>query len=251
MFDAMLNGRIDTEGLEFETEFDDIENLNADVMHSGADLSKISYAVFPEIASRYALLDSGSALGRGNGPLLVARPGLDISRSGLTMAVPGLHTTANVLAGRFFPHISDRRPMLFSVVAPAVARGDADCGVLIHEGRFTYREHGLELVADLGQLWEEHSGMPLPLGAIAVSRSLDTETARRAGRVLRRSVEYAMTHPEVSAGFVRAHATEMDEEVLRSHIALFVNDFSVSLGSEGRRAAAMMLGMDENEIFIG
>lgn len=250
MFDAMLAGRVDTEGLEFEASFADIEELNRGVIAGGPDLSKISYAVFPRIAGRYAVLDSGSALGSGNGPLLVSRDGVDMGRSGLRVAVPGQNTTANMLMDRFFPGLADRTPVLFSEVAAAVARGDFDCGVLIHEGRFTYREHGLESVADLGALWEEDSGMPLPLGAIAVSRELPPEVSTKVERVLRRSVEYAMANPEVSANFVRGHAAEMSEAVLRSHIALFVNGYSAMLGERGREAVSRFLGMARSDVFL-
>ena len=150
MFDALLNGRIDTGGLHFDVEYRDIEALNRGVQAGEADVSKISCAVLPAVADRYALLDSGAALGRGNGPLLVRRAG---DRSPIRrVAVPGVHTTANALMMRLFPRITERTPLLFSQIAAAVERGDFDAGVLIHEGRFVYRQRQLELVADLGQL---------------------------------------------------------------------------------------------------
>lgn len=152
MFDALVNGRIDTGSLRFEVEYYDIEELNRGAGLGRADISKISCAVLPAIAEHYALLDSGAALGRGNGPLLVRRAG--DTRPIRRVAVPGLHTTANVLMGKLFPEIEERTPLLFSRIAAAVERGDFDAGVLIHEGRFVYRERELELVADLGQLWE-------------------------------------------------------------------------------------------------
>ena len=153
MFDALVNGRIDTGSLRFEVEYYDIEELNRGAGLGRADISKISCAVLPAIAEHYALLDSGAALGRGNGPLLVRRAG--DTRPIRRVAVPGLHTTANVLMGKLFPEIEERTPLLFSRIAAAVERGDFDAGVLIHEGRFVYRERELELVADLGQLWEQ------------------------------------------------------------------------------------------------
>ena len=160
MFDALLNGRIDTGGLHFDVEYRDIEALNRGVQAGEADVSKISCAVLPAVADRYALLDSGAALGRGNGPRLVRRAG---DRSPIRrVAVPGVHTTANALMMRLFPRITERTPLLFSQIAAAVERGDFDAGVLIHEGRFVYRQRQLELAADLGQLWERTTALPLP-----------------------------------------------------------------------------------------
>ena len=176
MFDALVNGRIDTGSLRFEVEYHDIEELNRGAGLGRADISKISCAVLPAIAEHYVLLDSGAALGRGNGPLLVRRAG--DTRPIRRVAVPGLHTTANALMGKLFPEIEERTPLLFSRIAAAVERGDFDAGVLIHEGRFVYRERELELVADLGQLWEQRTALPLPLGGIAARRSLPAARGR-------------------------------------------------------------------------
>ncbi|WP_417012854.1 1,4-dihydroxy-6-naphthoate synthase [Alistipes sp.] len=244
MFDALLNGRIPTQGLAFEVGFQDIEELNAGVAApDGPDISKISYAVLPAIADRYTLLDSGSALGRGNGQLLVRRRG---DRSPIQrVAIPGELTTANAMLRRFFPAIVDRTPMLFSEIAAAVAGGAFDAGVLIHEGRFTYERHGLELVADLGALWERQTGLPLPLGAIVARRDLPEEVRRTFDRVLHESIAYAFAHPAVSRPFVREHARELDDEVIDRHIALFVNRHSLSLGEEGRRAVRELTGLPD------
>lgn len=251
MFDALLHGRIDTEGLCFEATFADIEQLNDAVTRSQSDISKISYAVLPLIRNRYQVLDSGSALGRGNGPLLVGRHALrreDLQ--GLKIAVPGLHTTAHLLLKRLFPGIGSCSPHLFSDIAPIVARGDYKAGVLIHEGRFTYAKFGLQLIADLGLEWERVTALPLPLGAIVVSRNLEPELRKTVDRVLRRSIEYAFAHPEASAEFVRQHAQELDPEVTRQHIELFVNRYSLSLGDEGRRAVMTLLDIHDQEIFV-
>ena len=186
MFDALLNGRIDTGGLHFDVEYRDIEALNRGVQAGDADVSKISCAVLPAVADRYALLDSGAALGRGNGPLLVRRAG---DRSPIRrVAVPGVHTTANALMMRLFPRITERTPLLFSQIAAAVERGDFDAGVLIHEGRFVYRQRQLELVADLGQLWERTTALPLPLGGIAAKRSLPEAVRRQVETLIRQSI---------------------------------------------------------------
>ena len=233
-FEALLHGRIDREGLSFDVSFCDIEELNRGVLSSQPDISKISTSLLPRISDRYELLDSGSALGRGNGQLLVRRRG-DTSPI-RTVAIPGEHTTANAMLTRFFPDTERRVPMLFSDIAPAVAQCLCDAGVLIHEGRFVYERYGLELVADLGALWEQQTGLPLPLGAIVASRTLPAEVRRAVERVIARSVRYAMDNPMVSRAFVKSHAREMDDTVISKHIALFVNEFTLSLGIEGHQA---------------
>lgn len=241
MFDALVNGRIDCGDLDFRIAYHDIEALNRLAADDVADVSKISYAALPAVTERYALLDSGSALGRGNGPLLVRRAG-DTSPV-RSVAVPGLHTTAHALLQRLYPELRELRPMLFSRIADAVRSGDVDAGVLIHEGRFVYREQGLELMADLGAEWERTTGLPLPLGAIVVRRTLPQPVRDRVGELLRRSIAYATAHPEVSRDYVRAHARELDDAVIDAHIALFVNDFSLSLGREGREAVTTLTGL--------
>ena len=234
MFDAIVNRRIDSDGLLFEVEYYDIEQLNERAMERRADITKCSTAILPRIYTDYRLLDSGSALGRGNGPLLVRRKGdTSVLRH---IAVPGEHTTANALIGRLFPEIERRTPRLFSEIAEAIEAGEYDAGVLIHEGRFVYERRNLELVADLGLEWERRMGLPLPLGSIVVARDLGEDVASRVDRVLRRSIEYAFAHPELSRAYIKEHARELEDEVIDKHIALFVNDFSLSLGSEGRRA---------------
>ncbi len=242
MFDAIVNRRIDTAPFDISVEYLDIEQLNARVLEGGAQISKISYAVYPSIAERYRILDSGSALGRGNGPLLVSKSEVDLSNPYLRVVVPGMHTTANALMSRLYPHIEHKSPMLFSEIAEAVADGRFDAGVLIHEGRFTYKERGLRLVADLGVEWESRTGLPLPLGAIVASRDLPSEVVVRFEELLRQSIAYAFAHPEESRAYVKEHAQEMADDVIDSHIALFVNDYSLSLGEEGRCAVAELVG---------
>ena len=234
MFDAIVNKRIDLEGYTFDVEYHDIEQLNERVLSGEAEVSKCSTALLGAVGERYRLLDSGSALGRGNGPLLVRRKGdtTPIRR----IAVPGQYTTANALVGRLFPEIKERVPMLFSEIAKAVEAAEFDAGVLIHEGRFVYERRNLELVADLGLEWERRVGLPLPLGSIIITRSLGEEVARDVERLIRRSIEYAFAHPELSREFIKSHAQELEDEVIDKHISLFVNDFSLTLGDEGRRA---------------
>ena len=239
-FDALLNGRIDAGGMTFDVRFHDIEELNLGVLRGEADISKISCSVYPKIADRYEVLDSGSALGRGNGQLLVRRKGEGTPIR--SVAVPGLNTTANALLNRYFPHVEKVVPMLFSDIAASVERGETDAGVLIHEGRFVYDRHSLVMVADLGERWEHETSLPLPLGSIVIRRDLPGSLKREFGRLLAVSVRFAMEHPSLSRAFVRSHAQELDDGVIDKHISLFVNDFTLSLGDEGRRAFERLTG---------
>lgn len=240
MFHALVHGLVDCEGLEFDVEYHDIEQLNSRAMAAEADVSKLSCAVLPAILKQYALLDSGAALGRGNGPLLVRRKGFEGELK--RVAVPGEYTTANALVSGLFPLIEERVPLLFSDIAEAVERGDFDGGVLIHEGRFVYERRNLELVADLGVEWERLTDLPLPLGGIVVRRELGVEIKERMERVLRRSIEYAFANPMASRDYVKAHARELEDDVIDKHIALFVNSFSLSLGEQGRKAISYLTG---------
>lgn len=240
MFDAIVNGRISTGDFDIEVEYLDIEQLNCAATERRYDVTKCSTAILPTIGKYYRLLDSGSALGRGNGPLLVRRAGESTPLRHI--AVPGEHTTANALVGRLYPEIERRTPMLFSDIAEAVERGDYDGGVLIHEGRFVYHKRRLELVADLGLEWEARFGLPLPLGSIVVARDCGETFASDFEALLRQSIEYAFAHPLVSRDYVKEHAQELDDSVIDSHISLFVNDFSLSLGSEGALAVEQLCG---------
>lgn len=240
MFDGWVNGRLEGESLAVDTAYYDIEELNRRVLAAEPDISKISTALWPHIREEYALLESGSALGRGNGPLLIRRKGEQgpLRR----VAVPGLHTTACALMRRLFPEVEELEPRLFSEIAEAVERGEYDGGVLIHEGRFVYHRRNLELVADLGLAWEQRMGLPLPLGAIVIRRSLGPELKRRVEEQLRRSIAFAFENPQRSREYVKAHARELEDAVIDSHISLFVNEFSLGLGEEGHRAIETLTG---------
>ncbi len=239
MFDAIVHRRIDLEGLEFEVRMADVEALNRDAFAGGIDITKLSYHAFAYCADRYALLDAGSALGRNCGPLLISKRPItqeEIALGRLRIAIPGRYTTANFLLGLAFPAATDRTELVFSEIEPALLRGDFDAGLIIHENRFTYEAHGLRKIIDLGEFWESETGLPIPLGGIVVKRTLPLEVQQTVDRVLRRSVEHAFAHRDVTLPFVRAHAQEMSDEVMFKHIDLYVNQFSVSLGVEGRRA---------------
>ena len=238
IFDALVNGRIDTEGLTFEPTLADVEELNRKALRGELDVTKVSYSAFGSLTARYKLLNAGSALGRGVGPLLVrAQPDGENQASAIaTVAIPGHYTTANYLLGLAFPDLSERTEVLFSDIEDCVLDGTFDAGLLIHENRFTYRERGLELIRDLGDYWEETTGYPIPLGGIAIKRTVAEDQQQQIDRILRRSVEYARAHPQASMDYVKVHAQAMDEEVMRQHIDLYVNEFTVDLGEDGRAA---------------
>lgn len=243
IFDAIVHNRIDLEGLDFDIRLADVEALNLDAFAGAADVTKLSYHAFAHCADRYVLLDAGSALGRNCGPLLISKRPIardEVATGGLRIAIPGTHTTANFLLGLAFPTAQQKTPILFSEIEPALLRGDYDAGLIIHENRFTYESRGLRKIVDLGEFWEQETGMAIPLGGIAVNRSLPTDVQRTVNRVVRRSVEYAFAHRAASLPYVRAHAQEMSEDVMYKHIDLYVNDFSVDLGTEGREAVTCL-----------
>ena len=237
MFDALVHGRIDTSGYRFQLCMEDIQQLNRHILDGEPDVSKISYAVYPRIADRYRILSAGSALGRGNGPLLVSRHKIYPDEvSDVRIAVPGIYTTANFLLNFAFGEVKERREYLFSDIAEAVLSGEMDAGVLIHEERFSYAQKGLSLVSDLGEVWERKTGLPIPLGAIVVRRELEERVQRDIDSLLRESIIFAMNNPSASYDFVKRYARELSDTVIRRHIEMFVNNFSVDIGEEGRKA---------------
>ncbi|MEQ1910289.1 MAG: 1,4-dihydroxy-6-naphthoate synthase [Vicinamibacterales bacterium] len=239
MFDAIVNRRIDLEGLSFTPHLADVEALNRETFAGTADVTKLSYHAYAYCRRDYALLESGSALGRNCGPLLISLRKItsdDVRQGTLRIAIPGVYTTANFLLGLAFPEARDRTPLVFSEIEGALLDGRFDAGVIIHENRFTYESKGLHKIIDLGEFWEGATGTPIPLGAIAVRRSLPDAVKQSVNRVVRRSVEYAFAHREASLPYVRAHAQEMSDEVMYKHIDLYVNHYSVDLGPDGRQA---------------
>jgi 1,4-dihydroxy-6-naphthoate synthase len=243
MFDAMVHGRIDTEGLTFDVRHLDIDALNSSAFAGAFDATKLSFHAYAYCADEYVLLDAGSALGNNCGPLLISKRPIsqeEVSAGGVHIAIPGTFTTANFLCGLAFPKAQDKTPIVFSDIEPGVLEGRFDAGLIIHENRFTYEAKGLKKIIDLGEYWEATTGAPIPLGGIVVRRSLDDAVKQRVNRVMRRSVEYAFAHREASLPYVRAHAQEMSEAVMYKHIDLYVNQYSVDLGVEGRRAVRLM-----------
>ena len=243
MFDAIVNRRIDLEGLEFAARLADVEALNKAAFAGEADVTKLSYHAYAYCARAYVLLDAGSALGRNCGPLLISRRPVsreEVASGTLRIAIPGKYTTANFLLGLAFPGARDKTELVFSAIEPALLNGDYDAGLIIHENRFTYEAKGLKKIIDLGEFWESETGCPIPLGGIVINRTLPDDVKHSVNRVLRRSVEYAFAHREASLPFVREHAQEMSEEVMYQHIDLYVNEYSVDLGADGKRAVEVL-----------
>lgn len=241
IFDAMLHGKIDTEGLDFEVYMEDVEALNRRAFAGGIDVTKLSYHAFAYLTERYALLHSGSALGNNCGPLLIAKApmtGADIEAA--RIAIPGKMTTANFLLSLAYPDARNKKEVLFSEIEDAVLEGEAGAGLIIHENRFTYAQKGLVKLLDLGEYWETTTGLPIPLGGIVARRDLPLAIQQKVNRVLRRSVEYAFAHPADVMPFVRQHAQAMDDAVMRAHIDLYVTDYTVDLGEKGRQAVEQM-----------
>jgi len=240
IFDALVNKKIDTEGIDFTVELEDVQTLNRWAMQGKLDISKISYGVLP-LLEQYELLDAGGALGKGVGPLLIARQPLALTEIDYCrIAIPGEQTTAHLLFSLAFPEARNKRFMVFSGIEEAVLSDAVDCGVIIHENRFTYQQKGLVKLMDLGEFWERETGVPIPLGGIVVKRSLGSDLARTINALIRKSLEYAFERYPELPDYVKGHAQEMDERVMRQHIDLYVNNYSLSLGEDGERAIGIL-----------
>jgi 1,4-dihydroxy-6-naphthoate synthase len=242
IFDALVNGRLDQDKYQFEPFLDDVEALNKMAREGKLDVTKISAGLYSSVAENYIILDAGSALGRGVGPLLVSKnPKIDLSHPDTRVAIPGLLTTANLLLTMFYPDISNKIEFLFSDIEDAIAAGKAEVGLLIHEGRFTYEKKGLHKISDLGAQWEARTLLPLPLGVIVASRKLSEPDRTGISKLIRKSLEHAQKDPTASQQYVHQYAQEMDENVIMQHIQLYVNEFTLSLGDEGRNAIKFLL----------
>lgn len=247
IFDAMVHHKIDTEGLRFNLVMEDVEALNKRAFKNELDVTKLSFFAFAQLTHSYALLNSGSALGFNCGPLLIAKDKNLKPDADTRIAIPGRHTTANFLLSLAYPKAQHKIPMLFSEIEEAVLNGTADAGLIIHENRFTYEQKGLQKIIDLGEYWESLIHAPIPLGGIVASRKLRPEIIVKVDRIIKKSVEYAFAHPDASMDFVKEHAQEMEEEVMRKHIDLYVNEFSAELGDTGKNAVQLMFRKAEEE----
>jgi len=241
IFHALVHGLVAPE-LDWHVTLDDVESLNQAAEERTLDATKISYHAYGRVAQDWWMLPAGGALGHGVGPLIVARDAT-ASLEGRTVATPGGRTTANLLLDLYAPRDVTRVVMRYDAILDAVARGDVDAGLIIHESRFTYQDHGLDMLVDLGAWWERETGDPIPLGGIAVRRDLPDERIDAIARAVRSSVRYAFDHPHASDAYVAEHAQEMSPDVRRRHIDTYVNDFSLDVGSVGRAAVERMLGM--------
>ena len=216
---------------------EDVETLNEWALQGKLDITKLSFPAFFQSLDKYVLLNSGSALGKGVGPLLISENEQEISNVELSsIAIPGLNTTANMLLGFAFPYARNKKPMLFSEIEDAVLAGKADLGVIIHENRFTYQQKGLHKVMDLGEYWENKMNMPIPLGGIAVQRNIDAVIQKKIDDLIRKSLEYAFSNYPLITDYVKKHSQTMSEDVMRQHIDLYVNNYSIDLGDEGKKA---------------
>lgn len=247
IFNALVNGHIDTEGIDFEVMLADVQELNQMAFHQTNDITKLSFNAYGLASPNYILLDSGSALGRGCGPLLINKTGvLPPKPEEALIAIPGINTTANLLLSICFPQLINKKEMLFSDIVEAVLTDKAQAGLIIHESRFTFGDKGLNKIADLGDLWEKQTGLPIPLGGIAAKRSLPTDIIQKVNRLISKSIQWAWEHPDSGQEFIARHANEMSASVIYQHIQLYVNEFSVNLGTDGKHAISSLLKAGES-----
>ena len=243
IFDALVNEKIDTEGFQFDVMLEDVQTLNEWALEGRLDFSKISYGTWPMIQNNYQLLQSGGALGKGVGPLLIAKATIDQLQeniSAMRIALPGKNTTAHFLFSKAFPQAANKIFMRFDEIEEAVQSGLVDAGVIIHENRFTYEQKGLVKLSDLGSLWEEATAMPVPLGGIVAHQRIEYQTAKRVDALIKKSLEYAFAqYPHIST-YVKKHAQEMEVAVMREHINLYVNEISLDMGEKGKAAIETM-----------
>ncbi len=241
IFDAMIHHKIDTKDLDFDVVLGDVEELNNKALNNVLDVTKISYHAYSKIADNYLLLDSGSALGYKNGPLLISKQKIYPDElHDAKIAIPGSNTTANLLLSIAFPKAKNKKEYLFSDIEDAILDKEVDAGLIIHENRFTYEKKGLIKIIDLGEYWEKETGLPIPLGGIAVNRKLEHDLQLKINRVLRKSVEYAFENPKSAYPYIKEHAQEMEEDVMYKHIELYVNNFTIDLGENGRKAIEIL-----------
>ena len=242
IFYALTHGRVLVQGISFREQLADVETLNQMALEGSLDITKISYHALGHLREQYALLRSGSALGRGCGPLIVAKPGTSIAHLNKgSIAIPGRLTTAFLLLRLFDPAIRNTPVMTFDRIMNAVSRGEVTAGLIIHESRFTYPRYNLEKLIDLGEWWEQYTSLPIPLGGILGKRTLGRDVLLRIEEGIRQSLRYAQQHTSEVMAYCKQHSQEMDENVMKEHIGLYVNDFSLDLGEEGLAAVRRLL----------
>ena len=249
IFDALVNNKIDTGGLEFDVILEDVETLNRLALKKSLDISKISFGVLPLVLEDYVVLNSGSALGTGVGPLLIAnREIAEEDIKNYTVAIPGEHTTAHMLFSLAFPGAANKIFLRYNEIEDFVlsSKDKNAAGVIIHENRFTYQQKGLLKLIDLGEYWENETGSPIPLGGIVAKRNIDTILVKKINALIRKSIEHSFSNYPAVTGYVRKHSQEMEDDVMRKHIDLYVNDYSVNLGEKGKNAIRQLLKVYQN-----
>lgn len=246
IFDALVNHKIDTEGLSFDVILEDVQTLNQWAMDGRLDITKLSYGVLPLVLNEYRVLNSGSALGRGVGPLLISKDGhadeATVNRE--RIAIPGKNTTAHLLFSLAYPAATNKVFLRYDEIEDFVL-ANKGLGVIIHENRFTYAQKGLHKIVDLGDYWEKNTGSAIPLGGIVTRKNFDTLLQRKIDRLIKESISFAFAAYPHLADYIRMHAQEMSEDVMRSHIDLYVNDYSIDLGPEGKSAVNTLLKVYE------
>jgi len=239
IFDAWVNQRLERADTKPKVHLGDVDELNINSQSALFDITKLSFGAISSVSDKYQILDSGSALGFGCGPLLISKELFEVNNpafNSIKVAIPGEKTTANLLLSMAFPQLRNKVVMLFSEIEQAILDGTVDAGLIIHENRFTYESLGLKKIIDLGEHWEQTTGLPIPLGCIAVRRDLPQNEKLEIQSIIRKSVEFAFKYPDISSEYVAQHAQSMKPEVMKQHIDLYVNDFSISLGNRGKEA---------------
>lgn len=237
IFDAAVHHKIDTEGIKFDLVLGDVEELNKKAFKGEIDITKLSYHAYAYVSSNYVLLNSGSALGNNNGPLLISKKKIYPDEiNDLKIGIPGKYTTASLLLGIAFPQAKNKTPYLFSDIETALLDNEIDAGLIIHENRFTYAAKGLKKIIDLGEFWEDLTKQAIPLGGIVINRKHSKELQLKVSNIIKRSIEYAYINPSSSLNYIKQYAQEMDAEVMKKHIDLYVNKYSLDLGKQGKHA---------------
>jgi 1,4-dihydroxy-6-naphthoate synthase len=250
IFDALVNNKIDTDDLEFEVILEDVETLNQLALKNSLAISKISYGVLPLVLDNYLVLNSGSALGTGVGPLLIANKEIPKENiNNYTIAIPGEHTTAHMLFTLAFPEVTNKIFLRYNEIEDFVlsSKDKNAAGVIIHENRFTYQQKGLAKIIDLGEFWEKETNSPIPLGGIVAKKNMDTDLLKKIDFLIRKSIEYSFGNYPAITDYVRQHSQEMDEDVMRKHIDLYVNEYSIDLGEKGKSAIHQLLKVYQNQ----
>lgn len=247
IFDALVNNKINTGGLQFDVVLEDVQTLNKWALQGKLDITKLSYGVLPLVLEQYIVLNSGSALGSGVGPLLIKNEKLIINNvEEYLIAIPGEHTTAHLLFSLAYPEAKNKIFLRYDEIENFVLEGKG-LGVIIHENRFTYADKGLQKITDLGDYWEKETGKSIPLGGIVVKRSVDSTVKLQVDALIRKSIEYAyVNHYKELTDYVKKHSQEMSEAVMRQHIDLYVNNYSISLGQTGKDAVRKLLQVFQN-----